>query len=85
MFNHGLDRRAAGYTWTVLFILLLLSKGTKLQPVVVIFGILAGAQIAGVPGSFLAIPILAILRIIYRQLKKKLPDSLLDSPQTGIV
>jgi predicted PurR-regulated permease PerM len=51
---------------------LLLSKGAKLQPVVVIFGVLAGGQIAGIPGSFLAVPILAILRIVYRQLKKKL-------------
>jgi predicted PurR-regulated permease PerM len=63
----------------------LLSKGAKLQPVVVIFGILAGGQIAGIPGSFLAIPILAILRIVYRQLRKKLLDSKLDRLQTGIV
>jgi len=63
----------------------LLSKGAKLQPVVVIFGILAGGQIAGIPGSFLAVPVLAILRIVYRQLKKKLLDSTLDRPGTGIV
>jgi predicted PurR-regulated permease PerM len=63
----------------------LLSKGAKLQPVVVIFGILAGGQIAGIPGSFLAIPILATLRIVYRQLKKKLSDSKLDDPRTGII
>jgi predicted PurR-regulated permease PerM len=63
----------------------LLSKGAKLQPVVVIFGILAGAQIAGIPGSFLAVPILATLRIVYRQLKKKLLDSTLDRLGTGIV
>jgi predicted PurR-regulated permease PerM len=53
--------------------------------VVVIFGILAGGQIAGIPGSFLAVPILATLRIVYRQLKKKLLDSTLDRPGTGIV
>jgi predicted PurR-regulated permease PerM len=62
----------------------LLSKGAKLQPVVVIFGILAGGQIAGIPGSFLAVPVLAILRIVYRQLKKKLLDSALDRPRTGM-
>jgi predicted PurR-regulated permease PerM len=49
----------------------LLSKGAKLQPVVVIFGILAGGQIAGIAGSFLAVPILATLRIVYRQLKNR--------------
>jgi predicted PurR-regulated permease PerM len=60
----------------------LLSKGAKLRPVVVIFGILAGGQIAGIPGCFLAIPILAILRIVYRQLKKKLLDSTPDRSVT---
>jgi predicted PurR-regulated permease PerM len=63
----------------------LLSKGAKLQPVVVIFGILAGGQIAGIPGIFLSVPVLAILRIVYRQLKKKLLYSTLDRPGTGIV
>jgi predicted PurR-regulated permease PerM len=63
----------------------LLSKGAKLQPVVVIFGILAGGQIAGIPGIFLSVPVLATLRIAYRQLKKKLLDSALDRPETGIV
>ncbi|MGA2261159.1 MAG: AI-2E family transporter [Acidobacteriota bacterium] len=62
----------------------LLSKGAKLQPVMVIFGILAGGQIAGIPGIFLSVPVLAILRIIYRQLKKKILDSTLDRPGTGM-
>jgi predicted PurR-regulated permease PerM len=62
----------------------LMSKGTKLQPVMVIFGILAGGQIAGIPGIFLSVPVLAILQIIYRQLKKKLHNSALDRPGTGI-
>jgi predicted PurR-regulated permease PerM len=63
----------------------LLSKGTKLHPIVVIFGVLAGGQIAGIPGSFLAIPILATLRIVYRQLKKKLFNSKLDNSGTRTV
>jgi predicted PurR-regulated permease PerM len=63
----------------------LMSKGTKLHVLVVIFGVLAGGQIAGIPGSFLAIPILATLRIVYRQLKKKLLSSTLDMPEAGIV
>jgi predicted PurR-regulated permease PerM len=52
---------------------------------VLIFGILAGGQIAGIPGTFLSVPVLAILRIVSRQLKKKLLDSTLDKPGTGIV
>jgi predicted PurR-regulated permease PerM len=63
----------------------LLSKGAKLHPVLVIIGILAGAQIAGVPGIFLSVPVLATLRIVYRQLKKKLPYSAPDRPGIGIV
>jgi len=63
----------------------LLSKGAKLQPVVVIFGILAGGQIAGIPGIFLSIPVLATLRILYRQLKKNLLVPALDRPGAGIV
>jgi predicted PurR-regulated permease PerM len=30
---------------------------------------MAGAEIAGVPGALLSVPILAIVRIVYRQLK----------------
>ena len=63
----------------------LMSKGAKLQPVVVIFGILAGGQIAGIPGIFLSVPVLATLRIVYRQLKKKLLASALDRPGIGTV
>jgi predicted PurR-regulated permease PerM len=46
----------------------LLSAGMKLHPLVVIFGVLAGASVAGVAGSFLSVPVLAALRIVYRQL-----------------
>jgi predicted PurR-regulated permease PerM len=63
----------------------LMSKGAKLHPVMVIFGILAGGQIAGIPGIFLSVPILAILRIVYRQLKKKLLDSTPDRPEAEII
>jgi predicted PurR-regulated permease PerM len=62
----------------------LMSKGAKLQPVMVIFGILAGGQIAGIPGIFLSVPVLATLRIVYLQLRKKLLSSTLDRPGTGI-
>jgi predicted PurR-regulated permease PerM len=53
----------------------LLSKGTELHPLAVIFGVLAGGQVAGIMGSFLSVPVLATLRIVYRQLKKKTQDS----------
>jgi predicted PurR-regulated permease PerM len=49
----------------------LMSAGVKLHPLVVIFGVLAGGGIAGIPGIFLSVPILAALRIAYRRLHKK--------------
>ncbi|MGD1105375.1 MAG: AI-2E family transporter [Terriglobia bacterium] len=51
----------------------LLSAGMKLHPLLVIFGVLAGASIAGVAGCFLSVPVLATLRIVYRQLLTKAP------------
>jgi predicted PurR-regulated permease PerM len=51
----------------------LLSSGMKLHPLLIIFGVLAGGAIAGVAGSFLSVPVLATLRIIYRQLLTRAP------------
>ena len=45
-----------------------LSAGMQLHPLLVIFGVLAGGSVAGVAGSFLSVPVLATLRIVYRQL-----------------
>jgi predicted PurR-regulated permease PerM len=51
----------------------LLSAGMKLHPLLVIFGILAGGSIAGIAGCFLSVPVLAALRIVYRQWLLKAP------------
>ena len=51
----------------------LLSAGMKLHPLLVIFGVLAGASIAGVGGCFLSVPVLATLRIVYRQFLPQAP------------
>jgi len=53
----------------------LLSAGMKLHPLLVIFGVLAGASIAGVAGSFLSVPVLAALRIVNRQWLAKTPPT----------
>ena len=55
----------------------LLSAGMKLHPLLVIFGVLAGASIAGIGGSFLSVPVLATLRIVYRQLLPQAPPAVL--------
>lgn len=62
----------------------LLSAGMKLHPLVVIFGVLAGGGIAGTAGIFLSVPVLATLRIVYRQLQKRPLDFRLHSPETEI-
>jgi len=48
----------------------LMSAGLALHPVLVIAGALAGEAIAGIPGLFLAIPVMATLRVLYVRLLK---------------
>jgi predicted PurR-regulated permease PerM len=61
--------------WIVLFVIVyrvlqdyvlspyLMSEGVEVHPLLVILGIIAGEQIGGVPGMFLAIPILAAAKL----------------------
>jgi predicted PurR-regulated permease PerM len=58
----------------------LLSAGMKLHPLLVIFGVLAGMSIAGIAGSFLSVPVLATLRIVYRQSLAKTPPPKVIAP-----
>src|SRR5262245_11205724 len=44
----------------------IIGQGINLHPLAVILAILAGAEIAGVAGIFLAIPVIAILTVSYR-------------------
>jgi predicted PurR-regulated permease PerM len=44
----------------------LIGQGIHLHPLAVIFALLAGAELAGVAGIFLAIPVVAILTVSYR-------------------
>jgi predicted PurR-regulated permease PerM len=44
----------------------LIGKGIHLHPLAVIFAILSGAELAGIAGIFLAIPVVAILTVSYR-------------------
>jgi predicted PurR-regulated permease PerM len=40
--------------------------GIHLHPLAIILSVLAGEQLAGIPGVFLAIPIVAILTVLYK-------------------
>jgi predicted PurR-regulated permease PerM len=44
--------------------------GLELHPLVILFGVFAGAEVAGIAGAFLSVPILALVRIFYIRLQK---------------
>src|SRR5258706_15854504 len=48
----------------------LMSSGMELHPLLVIFGIFAGGEIGGIAGTFLSVPVMALARILYRQVNK---------------
>ena len=48
----------------------LMSAGMELHPLLVIFGVFAGEQMAGVAGAFLSVPVMAILRMLYYRLER---------------
>ncbi|MBS1877824.1 MAG: AI-2E family transporter [Acidobacteria bacterium] len=45
----------------------LMGTGVELHPLLVLFGVLAGEQVAGIPGMFFSVPVLAAARIIYKR------------------
>jgi predicted PurR-regulated permease PerM len=47
-----------------------MSSGIELHPLLVLFGVLAGDSIAGIPGMFFSVPVIAILRVIYTNLRR---------------
>jgi len=51
----------------------LMSGGIRLHPALVIFGFLAGEEIAGIPGMFLSVPVIASLVIIIRASARREP------------
>lgn len=75
----------SGYTHVLLFIFFwiafrlvqdyvfspyLMGKGVQLNPLLVLFGVLAGERIAGVVGMFLSVPALAVLRVMFIRLRR---------------
>jgi len=59
----------------------LMSRGVNLNPMLVLFGVLGGEQIAGVAGMFFSVPIIATLRVIFVRLKRAHARELM-SPRT---
>jgi predicted PurR-regulated permease PerM len=48
----------------------LMGRGVELHPLLVLFGVFAGAELAGIPGTFLSVPVLALVRILYLRFRR---------------
>jgi len=48
----------------------LMGQGVELHPLLVLFGVFAGAEVAGIAGTFLSVPVLALVRIMYVRIRK---------------
>jgi predicted PurR-regulated permease PerM len=48
---------------------IVMGHGIELHPAVVIFGVIAGGEIAGPAGMFLSVPVIAALRIVWRRVR----------------
>lgn len=75
----------SGYTHLITFILFwilfrmfqdyvvnpyVMGKGVELNPLLVLFGVLAGEQIGGVAGMFFSVPTIATLRVVFVRLQR---------------
>ena len=49
----------------------IMGKSLEISPLVQIFGVLAGGEIGGVVGALISVPVIAILRILWRRLSNK--------------
>jgi len=73
---------AGGLVWILVFWLLyrvfqdyvlnpfLMSSGVEIHPILVLFGVLAGEKLGGIPGMFFSVPILAILKVVLTNLSR---------------
>ena len=59
----------------------IMGKQLEINPLVTIFGVLAGGEIGGVIGALVAVPVLAILRILWRRLEASDLDNTPAMPQ----
>jgi predicted PurR-regulated permease PerM len=48
----------------------LMGQGVELHPLLVLFGVFAGAEVAGIAGTFLSVPVIALVRILYIRFRK---------------
>ena len=58
----------------------IMGKSLEISPLAQIFGVLAGGEIAGVVGALISVPVIAILRILWRRMSSKQSA---DAPATS--
>jgi predicted PurR-regulated permease PerM len=61
----------------------LMGQGVELHPLLVLFGVFAGAEVAGIPGAFLSVPALALIRILVVRLRKARLVAATDAPMAA--
>lgn len=62
----------------------IMGKSLEVSPVVQIFGVLAGAEIAGVVGALISVPLIATLRILWRRISISGSPDVPVTPPPGI-
>ncbi len=60
----------------------LMGRGVQLHPLLVLFGVFAGGELAGVAGTFLSVPVLALARILYLRIRKARAVALAPPPES---
>jgi predicted PurR-regulated permease PerM len=48
----------------------LMGQGVELHPLIVLFGVFAGGEVAGIAGSFLSVPLMALARVFYLHIRR---------------
>lgn len=48
---------------------MVMGHGVEVHPALVIFGVIAGGEIAGIAGMFFSVPVIAAVRIVWRRLR----------------
>ena len=49
----------------------LMSAGVEVPPLLVLFGVIAGEQLGGIPGMFFAVPVIAAARVVLTRVRKQ--------------
>ncbi len=61
---------------------IVMRRGVEMHPAVMIFGVIAGGEIAGPAGMFLSVPVIAALRILWRRLRPPAAKGAAAAPAT---